>query len=59
MDQTSFNEFKISGIDIFETSPNDDSITAQRRRSYLMEMNEDFDIQQVFSEVTWNQKFTE
>ena len=70
MDQTSYsyNEFKINGIDnlglgssenIFETSQNEDSLTAQRRRSYLMEMNEDFDIQQVFKDISWNQRITE
>ena len=71
MDQTSFNEFKITGFDkilengfgipenVFEASQNEDSLTAQRRRSYLMEMNEDFDIQQVFKEINWNQNITE
>lgn len=59
VDQTSFNEFRINAFEILEFTQNDDSITAQRRRSYLMEMNEDFDIQQVFNQVTWNQKSTE
>lgn len=60
MDQTSYNEFKITGAEFtFETSHNEESLTAQRRRSYLMEMNEDFDIQQVFKEINWSQKLTE
>jgi hypothetical protein len=70
VDLTSFNEFKITGIEnnfgsaigsenFFEASINEESLTAQRRRSYLMEMNEDFDIQQDFKEVTWNQRVSE
>jgi len=71
VDLTSFNEFKITlgnennfgavlgSENFFEASINEESLTAQRRRSYLMEMNEDFDIQQDFKEVSWNQRTSE
>jgi len=65
VDQIS-KEFKFTGIDktigsgssfsfhdSFETHEDENSITVQRRRSYLMEVNEDFDIQQVFKEISW------
>jgi hypothetical protein len=62
-----FNEYKITGIEKtigsgssfgihdypFEIHEDQDSLTVQRRRSYLMEVNEDFDIQQVFKEISW------
>ena len=76
MDQTLFNEFKVAGINravqdnvdfhgsldsANETFQQDEnSITVQRRRAYLMEMNDDFDIQQVFKEISWqNKQWTE
>lgn len=66
-------EFKITGIDKtiennldigsfenkFEYHEDQDSISVQRRRTYLMEMNDDFDVQQVFKEINWNQRLTE
>lgn len=74
MDQASLNEFnKVTGIDktlessfgfgfsehTFEAFENEESITVQKRRNYLMEMNEDFDLQQAFKDVNWNQRLTE
>jgi hypothetical protein len=57
------NEYKITSIeksigsgfdyDPFEIHEDENSLTVQRRRSYLMEVNEDFDIQQVFKEISW------
>jgi len=69
VDQIS-NEYKITSIDKaigssssfsihdypFETHEDENSITVQRRRSYLMEVNEDFDIQQVFKEINWQNR---
>lgn len=66
MDQTFSPEFKIKSIDRkiqdirtdsihdFDFDFNDDeSITSQKTRSYLTDLNEDYDVQQVFKDITW------
>ena len=74
MDQTSFNEFKATEMEkiILENAgfgPHDgfsfgihedeNSISVQRRNAYLMEVNNDFEIQHVLSEFSWTPKLTE
>lgn len=73
MDKVFATEFKIRSIDRkfsdirsdsihdFSFDFNDDeSITSQKRRSYLTEVNEDYDVQLILKDVTWiNQSWTE
>jgi len=53
VDKTIGTGSSFSFQDPFDSHEDENSITVQRRRSYLMEVNEDFDIQQVFKEISW------